>query len=138
MIVENKDYDLLWKATEERREMASEEVLRQFIADPNHLMFVEGDNVGLASFEYPGVYNVHWFFKARGREAITLAKRMLNNLFNNYGAKAVRGLVKKDLAAARWATRQAGLRSYGFITYPDGDVNELFCISKQEFQQGNK
>lgn len=100
---------------------------------PNNLMFTKGDNVGLATYEYPGVYTLHWFFQARGREAIDLGKAMVANLFENYGMETARGLIRKDLAASRWAVRKVGLKSHGFLTDANGREIELFAITKQEF-----
>lgn len=100
---------------------------------PRNLMFADGENVGLATYEYPGVYSVHWFFKVRGRKALDLGRDMVKNLFENYGAETVRGFIKKDLKASRWAARQIGLRSRGFITFEDGEVSELFISTKEDF-----
>jgi hypothetical protein len=136
MIKESRDIDLLLKATEGVRDMMSEALIQDFFNRPGNLMFVEDENVGLATLEYPGVFSVHWHFKSRGRAAIDLAKTMIKNLFDNYEAHAVRGLIKTRLKAARWACRQVGLKSYGFVTFADGDENELFCISKKDFLEG--
>lgn len=138
MIVEVRDYDRLLKATEEHRDLCPIADLDKWISLPNNLMFVEGDDVGLATFEYRGLYNVHWYFKSRGREAIDVARRMLANLFENYGAQAVRGLVRDRLKASRWATRQVGLKSMGFIDNLDGSKDELFVVTKDEFMKGFK
>lgn len=131
-----RDFDLLKSATEELRYMVPLEILDQWWANPRNLMFVEGENVGLATYEYPGVYTVHWYFKARGREAINLAKEMVANLFENYGAESIRGVVRTNLKASRWAARQVGMKSYGIVTYADGEENELFCATKKEFLEG--
>lgn len=98
----------------------------------NHVMYEEGGSVGLCTFEYTGLYTVHWYFKVRGREAINLGRKMLDDLFTNHGAEAVRGLTRIDIKAARWAARQLGMKSYGIVTYPEGEY-ELFCMTKDEF-----
>lgn len=131
MIQRSFDRDLLLKATESVRELCPPKVLDEWWSDPRHMMFVESGNVGLATFEYPGLYNVHWYFKDRGRKAIDTAKRMIENLFVNYDAKAVRGVIRTDLKASRWACRQVGLKSYGII-----DGNELFHVTKEDFLKG--
>lgn len=102
-----------------------------------NIMLVDGDNIGLATKEYPGVYTVHWFYKVRGREAIRLARKMLDHMFTKYGALAVRGVTKTDMKAARWASRQVGMRSYGFVQFKDGE-HELFCMTKEEFYGRNR
>lgn len=101
-------------------------------------MYVDGDDVGLATHEYPGLYTVHWFFtNSRGRKALDLAKEMLHRLFEDADAKAVRGLTKATLRAARWASRQVGFKSYGLIETKDGE-HELFYMTKDEFYSNKK
>ena len=138
MIEQRKDWDLLVKVTEGLRDSCSLDMLKVFFDDPNSYMFVEDNNVGLAVCDYNGLYTVHWYFEKRGREAINLAKQMIANLFVNYGAKAVRGLIKEHMKASRWACRQVGLKSLGFITFADGDVNEIFAATKDEFLKESK
>lgn len=108
-----------------------------WVRNHNHVMLVDGDNIGLATFEYPGLYTVHWFYTVRGREAIKLARRMLDVMFTEYGAQAIRGITAKDLKAARWLAKQVGLTSYGEYVGWDGQAYEIQCITKQEFYNGS-
>lgn len=133
MIKRSFDLDLLLRATDLPEIHSTRQDFITWFNMPNNLMFAEGENVGLATFDYPGLYTLHWYFKVKGREAIDLAKRMLANLFENYGAEAVRGLIREDLKAARWACRQVGLKSHGLIEFPNGQKDELFTITKDEF-----
>lgn len=96
------------------------------------VMYVEGDSAGLCTKEKEGIYSVHWFFKHRGRQALDLAKEMLNDLFDNEGAEIVRGITPVDNKAARWAARQIGLKSYGV----EGD-KEILIMTKKEFKEFN-
>lgn len=138
MIERSFDKALLLEVTKDLRHMVAEATLEEWWANPSHLMFVEGKNVGLATCEYPGVYTVHWYFDVRGRDAIRLAQRMVKNLFENYDAKAIRGLTRVDMKAARWAARQVGMKSMGFVTHADGVETEIFCATKEEFLEGLK
>jgi hypothetical protein len=104
-----------------------------WVANKNHIMLVEDNNVGLLTHEYPGLYTAHWFFHVRGRDAIKLAQRMLYEGFKTYGVKAIRGLTRADLKAARWAVRQVGCKSYGMLTMENGEDYELFCTTAEEF-----
>lgn len=138
MITRSLEPEVFREGTKDSRDCIPDTMdFEGWINNHRNVMLVEDDNIGLASFEYPGLYNVHWFFgSARGREAIKLARRMLDHLFSNYDAKAIRGLTKANLKAARWASRQVGLTSYGIVHYPDGD-HELFCMTKEEFYNGS-
>ena len=133
MIKRSFDLPLLLKVTDTPAIRATADDFRLWFENPRNLMFTEGRNVGLATYEYPGLYSVHWFFEVRGRKAIDLGKRMVKNLFENYGAEVVRGFIRVDLKASRWAARQIGLKSFGIVTFADGEDNELFCVTKKEF-----
>ena|SRR5690349_4767935 len=106
-----------------------------WLEDDRNIMAVDGKDTGLATYNYPGVYSVHWFFKSRGRDALNQARAMLDWLFQNSDAKAVRGLTKEHIKAARWLARQIGFTSYGIIEFADGPY-ELFCMTKEEFYNG--
>lgn len=133
MIELNRNFDTLIKATDQCRDIMSGSDCFRVLEKPQNLMFTEGDNVGLAIYDYDKVYTVHWYFKVRGKEAISLAQDMIGNLFENYGAEVVRGLIKTRLKAARWACRKVGLKSYGFLTFLDNDENEIFFLTKTEY-----
>jgi len=130
--VRSFDPDLLFEVTKDHRDLVPENIVQGWVENHRNIMFEKDGSVGLAAFEYPGLYNVHWFFKIKGREAIKLAREMLKELFTEYGAEAVRGLTRVDIKAARWASRQVGLKSYGIMPFPNGDC-ELFCMTKDEF-----
>lgn len=103
---------------------------------PLNIMLTEGENVGLATYSRPGIYIIHWYYKVRGREAIDLGKKMLKHLIDHYDAKLIVGFVKTGLKASRWAARQVGMKSQGFVTFADGDENELFTTTKDDFLKG--
>lgn len=106
-----------------------------WLEDLNNVMYDDDGSVGLCSFEYPGVYTLHWFYKVRGRKALVLAKTMIDDLFTNHGAKTLRGLTEVGLPAAKWAARQIGFKSYGIDTCPKGDY-EIFIMTKDDFYKG--
>lgn len=133
MIKRSFDLDLLLRATDVPEIKSGEDEFRYWFSLPTSYMFVEDDNVGLATLEYPGVFSTHWYYKCRGRDAINLGKRMCANLFENYGAETLRAFIRVDLKASRWACRQLGFKSHGIITFPDGEDNELFIATKEEF-----
>lgn len=136
MIEIKRDWNLLIEATECCRYMAPISLLEDWWKEPRHLMLVEDDNVGLATFEYPGLYDVHWFYQsARGRQAIALGRRMIGKLFEEHGAECLRGLIRTELKASKWACRQLGFKSHGIVSYPEGD-SEVFCMTKDQYLEG--
>lgn len=107
----------------------------EWIDNEKNVMFDVGGSVGLFTYEYPGVYSGHWFFKVKGRKALELAKEMLNHFFENYPARTIRGLTPVDKKAARWAARQIGMTSLGIMTFPCTGDHEVFCMTKEDFYE---
>jgi hypothetical protein len=105
---------------------------QEWLDDYKNVMVVDGDDVGLGTFEYPGVYNVHWFFVSRGKYAKKMALEMLDYFFTNHDVKALRGLTPTNLRGACWLARQLGFKSYGTFEFAYGPC-ELFCMTKDEF-----
>lgn len=104
-----------------------------WVANTNNCLFVERHNVGLATYEYEGLYNVHWFFDdAKGRDAIKLAKAMLKELFETTTARAVRGMTRVNLRGVRWLAKHVGMKSLGIVEMADGP-NELMVMSREDF-----
>jgi hypothetical protein len=133
MVIRSKDPDDLLRVINFNPGFVTEEFdIEKWVGNENNRMYVHGKDVGLATYEYEGLYNVHWFFEeARGRAAIRLAQAMLKELFTDSSAKIVRGVTRADLKAARWLARQVGLTSHGFLELPEG-FNEIFFMTKEE------
>ena len=108
---------------------------QRWVDNHDNVMLVDDENVGMATAEYPGLHTVHWFYTVRGREALNLARKMLDRLFTEHKAQAIRGLTPVEIKGARWLARQVGLKSYGILEFPDGPY-ELFCLTKEEFYNG--
>jgi hypothetical protein len=106
---------------------------KEWVANRNNCLFVQGWNVGLATYEYEGLYNVHWFFDdAKGREALSLARAMLKELFETTTARAVRGMTRTHMRGVRWLAKHVGMKSLGIIEMADGP-NELMLMSRDDF-----
>ena len=96
----------------------------ELIADERNVFLVDGDSGAAFLWRGPGVFEAHSFFKARGREAITLGTRMLESMAGQ--ACLVWATTPVQLKAARWFNRQIGLRSLGMIDTPELGQCELF------------
>jgi hypothetical protein len=103
-----------------------------WLDDENNIMLIENDDVGLATFEYFGLYTVHWFYESRGRDAIGVAKRMIKWMFDNTGCQVIRGLTPIDIKPARWLAKHVGLKSYGTVSFAD-ETCELMMTTKDTF-----
>lgn len=88
-----------------------------------------GLDIALFDYEGDGVYQVHFLFDSRGREALDAARESFRRMFENHGANLIMGLVpehRKDVSLlARWAGGKfVGLRdtAYGLC--------KLFVLSR--------
>jgi hypothetical protein len=132
-MIRSKNHKLFEKMSEGVVDRAFD--FEAWVNNPHNIMWEEDGSIGLATFEYPGMYSCHWFFKVRGKEAHDLARKMLDDLFSNE-AKIVRGLTSMEpkYRAVRLAARRLGMKSYGVINCPEGD-HELLCMTKEEFYE---
>jgi hypothetical protein len=129
--------DVLENAIEPYRDVVGDFNPTNWLADRQNVMIEHDESVGLATFEYPGVYSVHWFFNYdhRGRKAINLARDMLSKLFKETDAEAIRGLTRTDLKAALWASRKVGMVPHGTVELA-GHEYEVFIMTKKDFLNG--
>lgn len=122
------------KALEPYPELLSPDFdFEEWVADKCNVVLKEGDSVGLFTFEYPGVYSGHYFFTVRGREAFDLAASMLNEMFRDYGAKVMRGMIPINNRKSRWMSRQLGCESLGYIEDPMNGESEMFYLGLDQF-----
>ena len=134
MIKRSFDPELLRQALAMHPDDQSEVDAEAWIDNERNVMYLDDSgSVGLLTFEYPGLYNAHWFFRVRGKNAYDLARKMLHKGFQETDMQAVRGLTPMSLPNVRMAARRVGLTSYGQITCSDGKDYELFCMTKDEF-----
>jgi hypothetical protein len=130
------DPEIMKKAVEDYPELVSEDYdFAQWLDNHNNVMLVEGDSVGLACYEYPGLYTGHYFFKVGGRKALNLARQMMNWMIENEGAVAFTGTTPVGNKAARWFNRHLGFISQGIVERVNGPY-ELFTITAKELLNG--
>lgn len=103
----------------------------EWTADPRSLT-LEAPDGSLALFEWvsPGLYDGHYFFKARGKEAFDLANEVLDEL-PSYGVKVVRGFTPVEHKAALWMSRRLGFREMGEVPTDIGPC-VLFVMNLDE------
>jgi hypothetical protein len=117
-------------------ELYNEINYQAWLDDHKNIMFTEDGSVALATYDYPGVYTLHWFFNEehRGRKALDLAHRMLTKFFAEYECHSFKGLTPVKNRAARYLARQVGCRSYGIIE-TNTEPHELFILTKDEYKR---
>lgn len=106
-----------------------------WVADDKNIVLRKGDSFSLFQYDSPGVYTGHYFFSKgdRGKKAIVLGKQMLAEVFDEHGAKVVRGLTPLQNLPARWTARQLGFESFGVVSVVSGPC-ELFIQTAEQFR----
>ncbi len=85
-----------------------------WLANPRNFALRHGNDLGLfeAKDEWPGPLHAHVFFASRGKEALTIARMMLDQAFA-YGATEILGETPKQFRDAWIFARLLGFRPYG-------------------------
>lgn len=129
------DPEVMRRASEPYPELIPPDTdFQAWLSDTNNVMLADGDSVGLAVHEYPGVYTGHYFFRVGGRQALNLARSMMEWMVENKGAKAFTGITPADNKAARWFNRNLGFTSFGLVDSARG-LHEMFCITADELKR---
>ena len=131
MLTLTKDHEYLSEVLGEY-EMAPDN--KTWVNVGGNLMFRLGDDIGLATYDYPGMYTVHWFFKSRGKAAIKTAVVMLNEVFTKYGAEVVRGIIALDNKPSVFLSRYVGFQRISVEEFADG-LNEVILLTKSAFHK---
>jgi len=106
--------------------------------DFNIALANEDGDVALFEYYLPGVVTGHYFFKARARQAVKVAKEMLEELFTgDYDVKVIRGLTPLEKLGARWMNKQLKFNSYGVVQTEAGPC-ELVILTKEEWSNNNE
>lgn len=94
------------------------------LADERNICLLDDGGGALFRWTGPRVFEGHSFFRARGREAISLGRALLAAMRDQ--ADLVWGLTPEELKHVRWFNRKLGFRSLGMMQTPDLGACELF------------
>jgi len=105
--------------------------VQEWVDQPTNIVLVN-DCGDLALFEKRGTWQGHYFFKSRGRLAITAGLNFLDEIFNPcYNISVLTGLTPLTNLKARWLSRKLGFQSQGVITIDDQPF-ELFMMTNKD------
>ncbi len=108
-----------------------------WLSNPDNIVLInERGDMALFEKGVKHIYSGHYFFKSRGRAAITAGREFLDELFNTcYNIHVLTGLVPITHLGARWLTRQLGFTSHGVVDYIDNKHYELFILTQKDFNK---
>jgi hypothetical protein len=100
---------------------------------PNIALTDGNGNFTLFVFEYPGVYQGHYFFEvARGGYAEELSKEALRQMFSREDVKAIFGLTPINHKGALWLSKRIGFTPQGIVDTTRGPC-QMFTLTKEEY-----
>lgn len=67
-----------FKAICDRLEIPSDP--ERVLAEPRNIVLIEGENLAMFLWRWPGIYEGHVLYTAKGKEAEALARRMLESM----------------------------------------------------------
>lgn len=107
---------------------------QEWINDSRNIALVVNDDIALFHYEKPGVVNGHYYFKSRGRSALTAGQRFLEEIWkDSYGIQTILGLTPLGNLGARWMSRQLGFTSHGVVSTTIGP-HEIFIMHRAEHE----
>lgn len=101
-----------------------------WVADPDNIAFVEGDDVILFERDADGIYEIHVLLASRGKAAIESVKHALGMMFRDRGAEVIFGMVPEHRRDVMMMARWCGLKHVSKTQWL-GDRVELFQITKE-------
>jgi hypothetical protein len=103
--------------------------------DNKETIALVNENGDLALFEKHGTWQGHYFFKSRGKKAVTAAKKFLDEVFNPcYNISVLTGLTPIHNLGARWLSRKIGFTSQGVMTIDNQPFEFFILINKDNSQ----
>jgi len=101
-----------------------------WLANGANVPVVMGEDIALFDYEGDSNYQVHFLFVSRGKAAVAAAKESFRQMFENYGAELIFGLVPDFRRDVKMLARWAGGKMVGVRETPYGPC-ELFVLSKE-------
>jgi hypothetical protein len=101
-----------------------------WIEHGGNVPIVMGDDIALFDDEGDSIYQVHVLFVSRGRAAVASLREALRQMFENYGADLIFGLVPDFRREVKLLARWAGMKFVRTRETSEG-LCELFVLSKE-------
>lgn len=107
-----------------------------WLDNPDNVCLTDGDgNFTLFQRFSPNVVMGHYFLKARGREALSLCEKFLEEIFTGpYGVEIIQGITPQNKLGALWMNKKLGFRSSGTVETEIGP-HELVVLSKLDWER---
>jgi hypothetical protein len=101
-----------------------------WVANHHNIILQEGKDLALFECQKPGIVAGHYYFQSRGRQAINVGRKFLNEVFDE-GVQLIQGMTPLTNLGARWMSRQLGFTSHG-VMYVQNTPYEFFTKHRSE------
>jgi hypothetical protein len=101
-----------------------------WIEREGNVPIVVGQDIALFDDEGDGKYQIHVLFVSRGKAAVASVRESFRQMFENYGAELVFGLVPNFRRDVKMLARWVGMKFVRMRETSDGPC-ELFVLSKE-------
>lgn len=131
------DIELIKDAISEYSDEIKGLILEDWVLNPQNVALTNGQDVALFERQYrlPNTAAGHYFFKARGRSAITVGRAFLAEIFNGpYDVEIIVGLTPVEHKAALWMNKRLGFKEHGDVD-TDAGLHRFVILTKQEWLQ---
>ncbi len=91
------------------------------------------DDITLFDYEGDGIYEVHFLFQSRGKEALRSAREAITRIFDEHGASMIFGMAPECRPDVRLFARWLGMKSRG-LRYTVHGFCELFILPKYRWK----
>jgi hypothetical protein len=94
--------------------------IEEYLNDRNNVCLIAGEGGVLFVWRAPGTYEVHVFFKQRGREVLNLSHRLLDWMRREMGARRFWAAIPEGSRKVIWFTRLMGWKFREQRTFAHG------------------
>lgn len=106
---------------------------KEFVENRDNVCLLKGGDLSLFEKVSESLYEGHYFFESRGKEALRVAQEMLAYFIQKFEPQAIKGLTPLEHLGARWLSRKLGFKGYGVVQTPVGPC-ELFILTKKDWE----
>lgn len=128
------DVTVVARALEQVKDELKGQPIAPWLATPGNIALTN-DNGDVALFEgrSPGVYCGHYFFHARGKDAVKAAEEFLKEFWSFDDVKTIIGFTPLHKKGALWLSQHLGFKSMEDEDI-DGVPHRVFVMTRKDYE----
>lgn len=117
-----------------RRDFPDAGSLGEALSNEMNVCLAYGEGGAIFVWRGPGVYEVHCFFEAKGKEVRDASLEILDIMRRDYGARLIWAAIPDDSRKVKIYVRWLGFKPVGGAVFPHGPC-EIFTLGSVECLQ---